>query len=61
MLTRVAQDTERALRPIEQTDGLLEDDKVAATHGLLREPSAGTSTSTMKASRGFIAAPARSG
>ena len=37
MLTRVAQDAERALRAVEQTDGLLEDEQVADAHGLLRE------------------------
>jgi hypothetical protein len=37
MLTRVAQDGERALRAVEQADGLLADEKVAEAHGLLRE------------------------
>jgi hypothetical protein len=37
MLTRVAQDAERALRAVEQTDGLLDDELVAAAHALLRE------------------------
>ena len=37
MLTRVAQDAERALQAVEQADGLLDDDQVAAAHRLLRE------------------------
>jgi len=37
MLTRVAQDAERALRAVEQADGLLSDQPVAAAHKLLRE------------------------
>lgn len=37
MLTRVAQDAERALQAVEQADGLLEDERVAASHRLLRE------------------------
>ena len=37
MLTRVAQDAERALRGVEQAPGLLDDETVAAAHGLLRE------------------------
>ncbi len=37
MLTRVAQDAERALRAVEQADGLLADDQVGAAHWLLRE------------------------
>jgi transposase len=37
MLTRVAQDGERALRAVEQTDGLLDDEQVAEAHRLLRE------------------------
>ena len=37
MLTRVAQDAERALRAVEQADGLLSDQQVAAAHKLLRE------------------------
>ena len=37
MLTRVAQDAERALRAVEQTEGLLGDEAVGAAHGLLRE------------------------
>jgi hypothetical protein len=37
MLTRVAQDAERALRAVEQTDGLLDDDAVAQAQRLLRE------------------------
>ena len=37
MLTRVAQDAERALRAVEQADGLLDDEPVAAAHQLLRE------------------------
>ena len=37
MLTRVAQDAERALRAIERADGLLEDERVGEAHGLLRE------------------------
>ena len=37
MLTRVAEDAERALRAVEQADGLLDDEAVAAAHRLLRE------------------------
>jgi len=37
MLTRVAQDAERALQSIGQADGLLEDEQVKAAHDLLRE------------------------
>ncbi len=37
MLTRVAQDAERALAAVEQADGLLEDEAVKAAHELLRE------------------------
>jgi transposase len=37
MLTRVARDAERALRAVEQADGLLADDQVGAAHRLLRE------------------------
>jgi transposase len=37
MLTRVAQDAERALRAVEQADGLLDDEAIAEAHGLLRE------------------------
>src|SRR5436309_1471659 len=37
MLTRVAQDAERALQAVEQTDGLLEAEGVGAAHRLLRE------------------------
>ena len=37
MLTRVAQDAERALRAVEQAEGLLEDETVAEAHSLLRE------------------------
>ena len=37
MLTRVAQDAERALRAVEQADGLLDDEPVAEAHQLLRE------------------------
>jgi hypothetical protein len=37
MLTRVAQDAERALEAVEQTDELLDDDGVKAAHELLRE------------------------
>jgi hypothetical protein len=37
MLTRIAQDAERALEAVEQADGLLDDERVAAAHGLLRE------------------------
>jgi len=36
-LTRVAQDAERALRAVEQADGLLGDERVAEAHRLLRE------------------------
>jgi hypothetical protein len=37
MLTRVAEDAERALVAVDQADGLLADEKIAAAHGLLRE------------------------
>jgi hypothetical protein len=37
MLTRVAQDAERALRAVEQADGLLDAEDVADAHRLLRE------------------------
>ena len=37
MLTRVAQDAERALEAVEQADGMLDDEQVKAAHGLLRE------------------------
>jgi hypothetical protein len=37
MLTRVAQDAERALRAVEQAEGLLDDESVAEAHALLRE------------------------
>jgi hypothetical protein len=37
MLTRVAEDAERALQAVERADGLLEDEAVEAAHGLLRE------------------------
>ncbi len=37
MLTRVAEDAERALRAVEQADGLLGDEVVAEAHRLLRE------------------------
>jgi hypothetical protein len=37
MLTRVAQDAERALQGVEQADGLLGDGRVAEAHRLLRE------------------------
>jgi hypothetical protein len=37
MLTRVAQDAERALEAVERTDGLLENEAVKAAHDLLRE------------------------
>ena len=37
MLTRVAEDTERALRAVERADGLLDDHEVAAAQRLLRE------------------------
>jgi transposase len=37
MLTRVAQDAERALRAVEQAEGLLDDEAIAAAHQLLRE------------------------
>ena len=37
MLTRVAQDAERALQAVEQADGLLGEERVAEAHGLLRE------------------------
>ncbi|MDP9433822.1 MAG: transposase [Actinomycetota bacterium] len=37
MLTRVAEDAERALRAVEHADGLLGDERVADAHRLLRE------------------------
>jgi transposase len=37
MLTRVAEDAERALVAVERADGLLDDDGIAAAHRLLRE------------------------
>ena len=37
MLTRVAQDAERALRAVEQAEGLLEDEQVTAAFEVLRE------------------------
>jgi Transposase domain (DUF772)/Transposase DDE domain len=37
MLTRVARDAERALRAVERADGLLEDERVAGAHRLLRD------------------------
>jgi hypothetical protein len=37
MLTRVAQDAERALRAVEHAEGLLDDERVADAHRLLRE------------------------
>jgi Transposase DDE domain/Transposase domain (DUF772) len=37
MLTRVAQDAERALEAVEQADGLLDDEQVRTAHALLRE------------------------
>jgi hypothetical protein len=37
MLTRVAEDAERALRAVEQAEGLLGDEAVGAAHRLLRE------------------------
>jgi hypothetical protein len=37
MLTRVAQDAQRALLAVEQAEGLLDDERVRAAHGLLRE------------------------
>jgi hypothetical protein len=37
MLTRVAQDAERALEAVERADGLLENEGVKAAHALLRE------------------------
>ena len=37
MLTRVAEDAERALVAVEHADGLLDDDRVADAHRLLRE------------------------
>ncbi|MCA1678667.1 MAG: transposase, partial [Actinobacteria bacterium] len=37
MLTRVAEDAERALRAVEQADGLLDDEAVNEAHQLLRE------------------------
>src|SRR5215212_6605050 len=37
MLTRVAQDAERALRAVEQADGMLDEEKIADAHRLLRE------------------------
>ena len=37
MLTRVAEDAERALLAVEQADGLLGDERVGDAHRLLRE------------------------
>jgi transposase len=37
MLTRVAQDAERALRAVEKAEGLIDDETVAEAHGFLRE------------------------
>jgi transposase len=37
ILTRVAQDAERALQAVEQADGLLDDERVTGAHGLLRD------------------------
>jgi transposase len=37
MLTRVAEDAERALRAVERADGLLEEDAVREAHALLRD------------------------
>ena len=37
MLTRVAQDAERALEALEQADGLVDDEQVKAAHQLLRD------------------------
>jgi hypothetical protein len=37
MLTRVAQDAERALQAVEHSDGLLDDERVGEAHRLLRE------------------------
>jgi hypothetical protein len=37
MLTRIAQDAERAVEAVEHAEGLLDDERVAAAHGLLRE------------------------
>jgi transposase len=37
MLTRVAEDAERALTAVTHSEGLLDDDAVGAAHGLLRE------------------------
>jgi len=37
MLTRVAQDAERALQAVEQAQGLFSDEAIQAAHGLLRE------------------------
>lgn len=61
MLTRVAEDAERALRAVERADGLLEEDAVREAHALLRDLSARTSTSTRTGCRACTAAPARTG
>ena len=37
MLTRVAEDAERALQAVEQAEGLLDDEAVTGAHGVLRE------------------------
>jgi hypothetical protein len=37
MLTRVAEDAERALRAVERAEGLLEEEPIEAAHELLRE------------------------
>ena len=61
MLTRVAQDAERALRAVEQTEGLLDDEQVAAAHELLRELIGQDFDIDDAACRGFIAEPRRGG
>ena len=61
MLTRVAQDAERALRAVEQAEGLLDDEAVAEARQLLRDLIGQDfdvdAMSTTMVSRGFIAAP----
>ncbi len=57
MLTRVAQDAERALRALEQADGLLADTTVGDAHAPLGELIGRTSTSIPTACPTFTAAP----
>jgi hypothetical protein len=61
MLTRVAQDAERALRAVERAEGLLEHEAVAEAHGLLRELVGQDLRSMMTVSRDCIAVLGRGG